>query len=79
MPPAVIARVNLLGKAEPSIPTFTDCHGLEIGDYPQDDHPSDDDGLVVEYDHIGDVIPVIKLKDDNQIPGVHEEPTAKPT
>jgi len=32
--PAVIARVNLLGKAEPSILTFTDQHGHEIGDYP---------------------------------------------
>ena len=37
MPPAVIARVNVLGKAEPSILTFTDRHGREIGDYPQDE------------------------------------------
>jgi hypothetical protein len=29
MPPAVIARVNELGKAEPSILTFTDRHGRE--------------------------------------------------
>jgi hypothetical protein len=34
MPPAVIARVNLLGKAEPSILTFNDRHGHKIGDCP---------------------------------------------
>ncbi len=79
MPPAVIARVNLLGKAEPSILTFTDRHGHEIGDYTQDEHTADEDGLVVEYDHIDDVLPVISLQDDNQIPGVHKEPPAKPT
>jgi hypothetical protein len=39
MPPAVIARVNLLGKAEPSILTFTDQNGWEIGDYPWDPEP----------------------------------------
>jgi len=37
MPPAVIARVNVLGKAEPSILTFTDQHGRKIVDYPQDE------------------------------------------
>jgi hypothetical protein len=36
MPPAVIARVTLIGKAEPSILTFTDRRGCEIGDHPQD-------------------------------------------
>jgi hypothetical protein len=49
MPPAVIARVNLLGKVEPSILTFTDRHGREIGDYPQDPEPvEDDDALIVD-------------------------------
>jgi hypothetical protein len=43
MPPAVIARVNLLGKEEPSILTFTDQHGWEIDDYPQDLEPTEDD------------------------------------
>ena len=56
MPPAVIARVNLFGKDEPSILTFTDRHGREIGDHPQDYEPSgNDDDSVVEL--ISDVIP----------------------
>ena len=48
MPPAVIARINLFGKNEPSILTFTDRHGWEIGDHPQDYEPSgnDDDSVV---------------------------------
>ncbi len=58
MPPAVIARVNLLGKAEPSILTFTDRHGHEIGDYPREPKSvEDDDDPVMEY--IDDAIPAI--------------------
>ena len=41
----------MLGKAEPSILTFTDQHGREIGDYPQDEPVVDDDGSDVEYDY----------------------------
>jgi hypothetical protein len=50
MPPAVIARVNLLGRAEPSILTFTDRHGRKIGDYPWEPKPveDDDDDQVME-------------------------------
>jgi hypothetical protein len=49
MPPAVITRVNLLGKYEPSILTFTNWHGREIGDHPQDVEPGgNDDGSVVD-------------------------------
>jgi hypothetical protein len=33
MPPTVIARVNLFGKNEPSILTFTNRHGREISDH----------------------------------------------
>ncbi len=78
MPPTVIARVNLLGKAEPSILTFTDRHGREIGDYPQDPEPvEDDDTLIV--DHFDDVLPAVDTQDDTEIPGVVTEPVAKPT
>jgi hypothetical protein len=50
MPPAVIARVNWLGRAEPSILTFTDRHGREIGDYPREPKPIEDyDDPVMEY------------------------------
>jgi hypothetical protein len=77
MPPAVIARVNVLGKAEPSILTFTDRHGHEIGDYPQDEPVVDDDGSDVEYDYIDDFL--VESQDDNEIPGVAEESPDEPT
>ena len=56
MLPTVIARVNVLGKNEPSILTFTDWHGREIGDHAQDYEPSgNDDDSVVNL--VSDVIP----------------------
>ncbi len=58
MPPAVIARVNLLGKAEPSILTFTGRHCQEIGDYPQDPEPVEDDNTLI-VDHFNDVLHVV--------------------
>ncbi len=74
MPPAVIARVNLLGKAAPSILTFTDRHGREISDYPREPEPvEDDDDPVMEY--IDDAIPAIDAQNDPEILGVWEEPT----
>jgi hypothetical protein len=79
MPPAVIERVNVLGKAEPSILTFTDWHGLEIGHYPQDVPVVNDDGSVVVFDYVDDVLPVVESQDDNEIPGVPEESPGKPT
>ncbi len=83
MPQAVIARVNLLGKAEPSILTFTDRHGREIGDHPRDPEPALDDDVPVE-DYIDEILPQV----ESEIPGVDVskptgettcEPTAKPT
>ena len=64
MPPAVIARVNLHRKAEPSILTFTDRHGRKIGDYPREPkHVEDDDDPVMEY--IDDAIPAIDAQDED--------------
>ncbi len=79
MPPAVIARVNLLRKAEPSILTFTDRHCREIDDYPREPEPvdKDDDDPVME--HIDDAIPAIEAQHDPKIPGVWSEPTGEPT
>jgi hypothetical protein len=78
MPTAVIARVNLLGKAEQSILTFTDRNGREIGDYPRDPEPvEDDDTLIVDY--FDYVLPAVDAKDDTEILGVDTEPVAKPT
>jgi hypothetical protein len=51
MPPAVIARVNLLGKAEPSLLTFTDRLGQEIGDYAKERELIEDDDAPVIEDH----------------------------
>jgi hypothetical protein len=70
--------VNLLGKAEPSILRFTDRHGREIGDYPRNPEPvEDDDTLIVDY--FDDVLPAVDAQDDTGIPGVVTEHAAKPT
>ena len=61
MPPAVIARVNLLGKAEPSLFTFTDRHGREIGDYAKDPELVEEDDAPVTNDFIEDVIPAAEI------------------
>jgi len=82
MPPAVIARVNLLGKNEPSILTFTNRYGREIGDHPQDVEPGaggNDDDSVVKL--ISDVIPGVDptLEEDAELPGVDTDFDAEPT
>jgi hypothetical protein len=74
MPPAVIAQVNLLGNVEPSILTFTDWRGQEIGDNTQDFEPSeDDDNSVVK--HLTDEFPGVVLvhEDDDVLPGVETD------
>ena len=75
IPPAVIARVNLLGKAEPSIFTLTDRHGREIGDYAKDPElVEEDDALATEdvfedEDFIEDVIPAVGITGVDNTPG----------
>ena len=59
MPMAVIERVNWIGKNKPSILTFTNRHGEEIGDTTQDfDHgvenESDIDPLADEFTGVDD-------------------------
>jgi hypothetical protein len=69
MLPAVIAQVNLLGNIEPSILTFTNQHGQEIGDQTQDFEPSgDDDNSFVKHltDEIPGVVPA--PEDDAELP-----------
>ena len=78
MPPAVIAKVNLLCKVEPSILTFTNQCGKEIGDHPQDFEPSGvDDDPVVE--HLNDVIPGVEPTpaDDVELLGLDTDFDAK--
>ncbi len=80
MPPAAIARVNLLGNVEPSILTFTDQRGREIGDHPQEFEPSgDDDNSVVKHltDEFPGVVPA--PEDDAALPGVVCDFDAEPT
>jgi len=80
MPLAVIARVNLFGENEPSILTFTDRHGWEIGDHSQDYEPSgNDDDSVVEL--ISNVILGVDPtpEDDAELPGVDTDFDAEPT
>ena len=76
MPPAVIARVNVLGKAESSILTFTDRQGHEIGDYPQYVPVVDDDGSDVVYDYIDDFL--VELQDDNKSQECLRSPLTSP-
>ena len=71
MPPAVIARVMVLGKAEPSILTLTDRHGCEIGDYPQEEPVADNEGSV-NYDYVSDL-------QDFETAGVGEVPPTELT
>jgi hypothetical protein len=82
MPPAVFARVILIGKAKPSILTFTNRQGHEICDHPQDFDPAGDD----DDDSAGelnlDVIPGVDPApedDDAELPGVDTDFDAKPT
>jgi hypothetical protein len=73
MPPAVIARVNLLEKAEPSILTFTDRHGREIGDYAKDPELVEEDNAPASEDFIEDVISAVGIT------GVNDPATAPTT
>jgi hypothetical protein len=71
VPPAVIDCVNLLGKNEPSILTFTNWHGQDIGDLAQDFEPcadEDDNSFVA---HPNDKIPGVDVQSgDAELPGV---------
>ena len=75
MPPAVIARVNLLGKAEPSLLTFTDRHGCKIGDYIKDPELVEEDNalatedIIEDEDFIEDVIPAVGITGMDNTPG----------
>jgi hypothetical protein len=80
VPPAVIDRVNLLGKNEPSILTFTNWHGQDIGDLAQDFEPrvdEDDNSFVA---HPNDELPGVEVQsDDAELPGVDTDFDAEPT
>jgi hypothetical protein len=80
VPLAVIDCVNLLGKNEPSILTFTNRHGQDIGDLAQDFEPradEDDDSFVA---HPNDKLPGVDVHlGDAELLGVDMDFDAKPT
>jgi hypothetical protein len=80
VPPAVIDPVNLLGKNEPSILTFTNWHGQDIGDLAQDFEPcadEDDDSFVA---HPNNELPRVDVQlGDTELPGVDMDFDAEPT
>jgi hypothetical protein len=77
--PAVIDCVNVLGKKEPSILTFTNWHGQDIGDLTQDFEPcadEDDDSFVA---HPNGELPGVDVQlGDAELPGVDTDFDAKP-
>ncbi len=80
VPPAVIDSVNVLGINEPSVLTFTNQHGQDIGDLAQDFKPradEDDDFFVA---HPNDKLPRADVHlGDAELPGVDTDFDAKPT
>ncbi len=78
--PAVIDCVNLLGKNEPCILTFTNRHGQDIGDLAQDFEPCADEDNDSFVAHPNDELPVVDLQSgDAELPGVDTDFDAKPT
>jgi hypothetical protein len=80
VPPAVIDHVNVLGINEPSILTFTNRHGQDIGDLAQDFEScadEDDDSFVA---HPNDKLPGVDVHlSDAELPGVDMDFDAKST
>jgi hypothetical protein len=80
VPPAVIDCVDLLGKNEPSILTFTNRHGQVIGDLAQNFEPcadEDDDSFVA---HPNDELSGVDVHSgDAELPGVDMDFDSKPT
>ncbi len=80
VPLAVIDRVNLLGINEPSILTFTNRHGQDIGDLAQDfePHADEDDNSFVT--HPNDKLMGMDVHSGNdELPGVDTDFDTKPT
>ncbi len=80
VPPAEIDCVNVFGINEPSILTFTNRHGQDIGDLAQDFEPcadEDDNSFVA---HPNDKLPGVDVHSgDAELPRVDMDFDAKPT
>ena len=70
-----------MGKAEPSILTFTNWQAHEISDHPQDFDPAGEYNDDSAGEFIVDVIPGVDPapEDDAELPGVDTDFDAKPT
>ncbi len=80
VPPAVIDCVNVLGINEPSIFTFTNWHGQDIGDLAQDfePHADEDDNSFVA--HPNDELTGVDVHlGDDELPGVDTDFDTEPT
>ncbi len=80
VPPAVIDRVNLLGINEPSILTFTNRHGQDIGDLAQDFEPcaDEDEDSIVPHPN-GELTGVDVHSGDDELQGVDTDFDTEPT
>ncbi len=65
------------GQSHLSSPSLTGM-GREIGDYPREPEPVEDDDIPV-MQYMDDVFPAIDAQDEPEIPGVGTEPTGEPT
>jgi hypothetical protein len=80
VPPAVIDCVNVLGINEPSILTFTNRHGQDIGDLAQDFEPCADEDDYSFAAHPNDELPGVNVHSgDAELPGVETDFDAEPT
>ncbi len=76
MPSSVIDHVNFIGWREPSILTFTNWHGQDIGENPQDiDLDGNEDLESIVADPTGNT----GVIDGNNITGVDQDFAVKPT
>jgi hypothetical protein len=78
MPLLVIDQVNVLGWREPSILTFTNRHGQNIGDNPQDADSAgnEDEESIVEY---STNTPGVADVENAELTGVDLDFAVKPT
>ncbi len=80
VPPAVIDCVNLLGINEPSILTFTNRYGKNIGDLAQDFEPRADEDYNSFVPHPNDKLTGVDMHSgNNELPGVDTDFDTEPT
>ncbi len=79
MPSSVIDRVNFIGRREPFILTFTNRHGQDIGDNPQEADASGDEDLESVIAYPTGNARVHPVADVDYITGVDHDFAVEPT